>query len=67
MKGENCGSEAADGVNSPLLFTLDLEVDHIDVLRRLDQVAAEHSGVGLWLSTSEAVKNGHIFRCTIKY
>lgn len=53
-------SEALEGVNTPLPFTLDLETGNEDVLRRLDLETAEQFGIGLLAETSKSMMQGRI-------
>lgn len=59
-KGAQKVSGAADGANKPLPFTLDLKLDHVDVLRRLDDEAAECFGVGRLADDSKSMMAGRV-------
>jgi DNA primase len=59
-KGSKEASATTNGDNKPLPFTLDLELDHEDVLRRLDEEAAKHFGVGRLADGSKGMMAGRI-------
>ena len=53
-------AESVSETNEPLKFTLPLDLEHESVLKRLDQEAAEHFGVGWLTDQSRSMMKGRI-------
>lgn len=60
QKDDKPPSSGVQRQNEPLKFTLELDMQHTSVLRRLDSEAAEHFGVGFLADTSRSMMAGRI-------